>query len=335
MKKFLKVSLLLMSLALIIVLSACGGKSEQSVSQNKGWPKGVSVTSAPLGGTFNVYAIGWAEIMSDKLGVNMNVEATDGPISNIELVDRGDAEIGMVTMGPAYEAFHGFGWADKKYQNFRMLFPMYVSYLHWFSMPHANINSIYDIEGKIIGTGASGGTPDYYTQKIFQELNIKPRRIVNGSFSDYANQMRDGQMDIAGVFAPAGHPTITEMIHTDNVKVLGVGELSKELANKFNITSGILPAGSYEGQTEDIETLTIYSAFIVHKDLPDDFVYELVKTTYESKQELINVHKSAEELLLDNVPEGIGSLPIHPGAIKYFEENGVKLPDTAYPENYD
>jgi hypothetical protein len=340
MKKHIKVIILPLLLSLILVLPACGnsGTSDNSggtdSSSKQDWPKGISISSAPLGGTFQVYATAWGDVISKKLGIATNVEATAGPISNIQLVDRGDSDVGMVTMGPAYEAYNGIGWADKKYENIRTIFPMYVSYLHWFVSPSANAGSVYDLGGKIVGTGAKGGTPDYYGQRLFKDLGINVSRIVNGSFSEYSNLMADGKIDAFGVFAPTGHPTGTEVIKTQNAKVIGVGEKSKELAKQYGITSGIIKANSYEGQSEDIETLTIWSAFIVKKDLPEDFVYELVKTTFESKPELAKAVKQAEELSVDVVPESITAVPLHPGAIKFYEEKGVKLPDSAYPPEY-
>ena len=317
-------------LLLSTILVACNSGSDGGSSESE-WPRGLSVGAAPSGGTFNVYGTGWSDIITDEIGINTTVEATGGPIDNIQLVERGDMEIGMVTMGVAKEAFNGTGWAEEEHENIRSIFPMYISYLHWFSAPGSGVQALEDLEGKVIGTGATGGTPDYYTQKVFEDLNIEPLRVINGSFSDYANQMRDGQMDAAGVFAPSGHPTITEMIQTDNVEVFGVGEMSEELAEKYGITHGILEANSYENQEEDIETLTVYSAFIAHKDLPEDLVYEMVKTTYENIERLESVHQTGAELSLDTVVEGITSIPLHPGAIKYYEEQGVELPDSAYP----
>ncbi|MEL7564564.1 MAG: TAXI family TRAP transporter solute-binding subunit [Dehalobacterium sp.] len=332
--------LLIMLLISVLVLSACGQSKNtetngsETDSKANDSPSGISVSAAPLGGTFNNYATGWANVIGEKMNIATNVEATAGPIINIELVDRGESDIGLVTMGPAYEAYNGIGWADKKYENIRSIFPMYTSYLHWIALPGSNIKSVMDLEGKVIGTGAKGGTPDYYTGLLVEDLGIKIGRIVNGSFSDYANQMADGQMDAFGTFSPTGHPTAVQVIKTMGANVIGVGEKSKEIAEKHGITSGIIKANSYEGQTEDIETITVWSAYIASKDLSEDFVYELVKTTFESKEELAKVIKEAKELSLDVIAESIGNIPLHPGAIKYYAEQGIELPDSAYPPEY-
>lgn len=339
-KNFLLVILLIS----LLVLSACG-KSETNSENNSetnsesdakanNFPTGISVSAAPLGGTFNNYATGWAGVVGKKMNIATNVEATAGPIINIQLVDRGESDIGLVSMGPAYEAYNGTGWADKKYSNIRAIFPMYISYLHWIALPGSNIKSVMDLDGKVIGTGAKGGTPDYYTELLVKDLGINIGRIVNGSFSDYANQMSDGQMDAFGTFSPTGHPTAVEVIKIQKANVIGVGEKSKEIAKNHGITSGIIKANSYEGQTEDIETITVWSAYIASKDLSEDFVYELVKTTFESKEDLVKVIKEAQELSLDVIAESIGTIPLHPGAIKYYTEKGINLPDSAYPPEY-
>jgi hypothetical protein len=357
--KGLSKTLTLLSLVLLLVLAACGQgggsssgsssgsgtgsatSSSPSGSQDTGsapdrskWPKGISVSAAPLGGTFHVYATAWGQIISRELGVTVNVEATAGPIANVQLVDMGDSEIGLVTMGPAYEGYNGIGWADKKHENIRGIFPMYLSYLHYVAMPQANVKSIEDLNGKAVGTGAKGGTPDYYSQLIFEDLGIQPKRIVNASFDDYANQMSDGLLDAFGTFSPTGHPTASELVRTKGANIIGVGPKSKELAPKYGITYGFIGPNSYEGQTEPIETLTIWSAFVAHKDLPDDFVYELVKTSFETTGELVNAVKQAQEMTPSAAVEALQVIPVHPGALKYYEELGFVFPESAYPPEY-
>lgn len=237
----------------------------------------------------------------------------------------------MVTMGMAAEGYEGIEWADEPYENIRGLFPMYTSYLHYFSIPSADISNIEDIESAIVGTGASGGTPDYYNQRIFEELNINPGNIVHASFEDYANQMRDGQMHVASSFSPSDHPTISEMIQTDNVEVFGVGEESGTLAEEFNISSGIMEAGSYENQDEDIETLTTVSAFIANKDLSNEFVYALLEETFDNQETLEQAHSTGSELSLDMVEGEFLNLPLHPGAVEYYTDQGIDIPDSALP----
>src|SRR5699024_5196521 len=135
----------------------------------------------------------------------------------------------------------------------------------------ADIQNVMDLDGKLVGTGAKGGTPDYFSEKIFEDLDIEPKRIINAGFSDYADQMRDGNLHSAGTFSPTGHPTATEMVKTEDANIIGVGEKSDELADKYGITSGVIEANSYDGQEEDLETLTVYSAYIVNEELSDDF----------------------------------------------------------------
>src|SRR5699024_11394065 len=186
-----KTFLFLIVLTSSLFLFACGSSKKgnnETEDNEKDWPKGISVSAATIGGTFHEYATGWGELIQDEMGVSVNVEATDGPIPNIKLVENNDSPIGLVNMGVAYEGYEGIEWADKKYENIRSLFPMYISYLHWFSMPGANIENVMDLDGKIVGTGAKDGTPDYFGKKVFDDLDIKPKRIVNAGFSDYADQ---------------------------------------------------------------------------------------------------------------------------------------------------
>lgn len=308
--------------------------NKQSVDKSK-WPKGLSIGSSTIGGTVYLWMVGWGNIITKNLGIQTNVESTGGPVNNLQLVNNRDLDLAHTTMGPAYEAWTGTGWANgKKYQNVRGVFPMFVAYLHWWCMPQYNIKNVYDFEGKVVSNGPAGSSPDLYGKRVFEELGIHPQRIVTGQYGDLTEQMRDGLLVANASMGGVPNPTPAEMVTTDNVNIIGVPAADAEkIAKKYGITTGVIPANTYKNQTEDIPTLTMWNEVIAHKDVPADLVYELVKTTFANIDELIKVHPTAKEVKLENV-KFVTSIPLHPGAIKYYEEKGIELPPSAYPPEY-
>ena len=84
-----------------------------------------------------------------------------------------------------------------------------------------------------------------------------------------------------------------------------------------------IPAGVYKGQDNAIPTLSVQAILVVNKDLPDDVVYTITKTLFENLPDVAKAHNKAAEISLAHAFDGI-TIPFHPGAEKYFKENGVK-----------
>ncbi len=301
--------------------------------EKKGWPlKGVTIGAAPVGGVYYVWAGGPAKILTEKMGIPASVESTGGPVHNTQLVDKNELHFGMVTAAPVYEGWTGTGWAKgKKHQNVRVVFPMYTTYFHMYALKKSGIKSIKDLDGKIVGTGPVGGTPATYWPMILEEAGVKPKRIVNASSSDLDNQLKDGLIhaNAQSVGLPWGLILSTETTH--EIVVLGVED---DIATRFiskhpYFSKGIIPKGTYKSAPYDIPTVTVWNFMITHKDMPADFIYEFTKQIFKNKDILVSVHKSAQEVEPKNVL--YSPIPLHPGAIKYYEEIGLKIPKELRP----
>jgi len=323
---------------LIVILAFCilaSFVSAGHTQDKKGWPiKGVTIGAAPIGGVYYIWAGGPAKVLGEKLGVPASVESTGGPVHNVQLVNTKDLHFGMVTAAPAYEGWTGAGWAKgKKYQNIRAIFPMYTTYFQMYVMKKSGIKSIKDFNGKSIGTGPVGGTPATYWPMIIAEAGVKPKRIVNASSSDLDNQMKDGLLDANGqsVGLPWGLVSATETTH--EIVVLGVeDDIAASFIKKHpDFAKGIIPKGTYKSLQRDLPTLTVWNFMVTYREMPDDFVYAFTKEIFKNKPLLVSVHKSATEVEPKNIL--YSPIPLHPGAIKYYEEIGIKIPKELRPQN--
>ncbi|PMR77653.1 TAXI family TRAP transporter solute-binding subunit [Billgrantia endophytica] len=293
----------------------------------------VTIGAASVGGTFYVWASGMASVLN-KIGMNTNVEVTGGPLHNIQLVHGGELELGLVTAAPAYEGLLGIEWADgQKYDNIRAVLPMYPSYFTWWSVKDSDIKTFEDLEGKVVAMGPAGGTPDAYGRKVYDHTGIQPSQIVNAGFSDIVNQLRDGQVDAALTTAGLPHPAVAETESTHGINLI---TLPKEISQSFigeypYFGTDVVPAGTYDAVTEDQPTLTVWNFLITNKEQSDDLVYEMVKAAFEHHDTLMETHRASEHVILENIAEI--TVPLHPGAIRYYEEQGVDIPDRLIPED--
>jgi TRAP transporter TAXI family solute receptor len=319
-----------LTLVMLLMLAICSLGFAQSRAN---WPKSVTVGAAPVGGTYFVWAGGFTKMLNDKMGIPGNVESTGGPVHNVQLTDAKKLDFGMVTNGPAAEGWTGEGWAKgKKYQNQRAIFPMYTTYFQMYSPANSGIKSIKDLNGKSVGVGPIGGTPAQYWPMIIEMAGVKPKRIVNAGSADLNMQLKDGMLDANGQSVGLPWVTITEYETTHDASVYGVPDdvCDKFIAKYPYFAKGNMPKGTYKSNKDkDLETLTLWNFMVVHKDTPDDFVYEVLKKTFENVDMLIAAHKSAQEVKVENVVHS--PIPLHPGAVKYYKEKGIKLPEKLLP----
>ncbi len=268
-------------------------------------------------------------MLDEKVGIPGYMVVTGGPVHNIQLVNDGKLTLGMVTSTPAWEGWYGQGWArGTKYQNLRVIFPMYPSYFQMYALRKSGIKSIHDLNGKTVGIGPAGGTAATYWPLILEAAGVKPGKLVNGASADLNAQLKAGLLDANAQAVGLPWVIVTELETGHNINILSIprDDARKIIAKYPHFSRGVIPKGYYRSNKDyDIETITVWNFMVVHKNAPKDLVYEIVKKTFENTNILIAAHPSARE----TKPEFIvnSPIPLHPGAVKYYKEKGIVIPD--------
>lgn len=324
------------SFLIIITLLLIFMMIQVSEAQQKNWPKGVSIAGSTLGSAMYIFAGAWGKILTDKFGISTQVEVAGGSAQHVQLVHSKQTDLAPVTMGPAYEGFVGTGWAKEKYNGIRNMFPMYPSYFQWWTLAKTNIKSIHDLNGQVMALSGAGSPPDIYCRRMFELFNIKPKRIVNGSFGDTNNMLKDGMLDASAAIAGIPHPAPVEMLSTHEIRILGLSRVDAEkfVSKNPGLSIDIIPVGTYKGQDKPIETISLWTAMITHKDKPEDFIYAVIKATFENKDALMATFKGAKDIIPENIPKTYKAIPLHVGAVKYYKEKGIPIPDSELPPEY-
>jgi uncharacterized protein len=334
--KFSKLFILLAIIALALV-GCSSNESNTSANENDSKSKTqkeqkLLLGTSSQGGTYYVWGGGWADIIGKKVpGVDVAVEVTGGPNSNIQLIESGEMDLGYVTAWLAGEAYNGEGWADKKYKKIRAIFPMYASVMHMYSLQDSGIKSISDFAGKNVSTGGPGSTSAIAGEGLLDVLGIKPARISAVPTSASVDGLRDGTIDSGFAVTGVPGPFMLDLETTHEVQHIGLtkAEMKKAIEKYPYWSEAIVPKGTYKHQKEDLLLPGFWNIAIASSELSDDVVYNLVKTTFESQKDLLAVDPSAKETLVENVK--YSTIPYHPGAVKYFEEVGVEIPDHLLP----
>jgi TRAP transporter TAXI family solute receptor len=293
-----------------------------------GWPRDLTVGTASQGGVYFVYGNGLAGFIGESLGINASGEVTGGPVQNVTLVQMKEHDIGLVTMGPMYEA-----WTGKSelapglpHTDVRALFPMYETPFQCVAMRASGIGSVGDIAGKRVSVGPAGGTPGTYWPRFFDSLGVNAR-VSNSGAADAASQLKDGLID-AFCFA-AGLPigAFSQLAAEADVVTFAFSdaEHAKILEAFPEVSAFPIPAGTYTVQTDDQNSVAMWNFAVAHKDMPASLAYEVTKLVMENNARMVQVHAAARTTLVENVGNN-SFLPFHAGAVQYYDEKGVAIP---------
>jgi len=304
--------------------------STSAISQDRdGWPSSFIVGTASQGGTYFVYGSGWANLVSERLGIPGGSEVTGGPVQNAALVQAGDIEMAMVTLGPAFDALNGNNplAPGVVHDKLRAIFPMYQTAFHQVALAGSGIDSIDSIpEGTRIGVGPAGGTPGTYWPRFFETLG-KDVTVSNGGASDLAGQLQDGLIDVFAFAAGLPIPAFSQIDASVDVTYIGFTEEEAQmLVDTHPVSPFTIPGDLYPSMDGDQRSVSMWNFAVASADLPDSFVYEVVATVMENHPRMLEIHSAAAETLPENLDKNT-FLPWHPGAVRWFEENGYDIPD--------
>lgn len=305
------------------------GMGTATAQDKTGWPNELTIGTASQGGTYFVYGNGFASYISEALGLNATGEVTGGPVQNVTLVETGDHLMGLVTMGPAYDAWIGQSELAPglEHKSIRALFPMYQTPFQVIALKSSGITSVSDLAGKRVSVGPAGGTPGTYWPKFMEAVGVNAT-ISNAGASDAASQLKDGLIDAFAFAAGVPISAFSQLAAENDVVMFGLteDEKAKVLAAYPAMAPLTIPSGTYAGHDYDQETVALWNFAIAHQDMPESLAYEITKLAMENPERMVQIHAAAKETLLENWDKN-SFMPFHPGAVRYLEEKGIAVPD--------
>ena len=317
MKKMLSIVLVI---ALALSLAACGGSG--SASKMTMGTGGTSGTYYAFGGVLGQY-------IKNNAGIDVIVVSTDGSKANIESIAAGDYQLGTVqsdVMSYAWEGTRSFE-STGKVDSFRVVAGLYAEAVQLITMD-PEIKSVADLKGKAVSIGAPGSGTYFNAMDVLSaaglaETDIKPQYQ---SFADSTDALKDGKIDAAFIVAGAPTAAITELCTTNSASLVPIdGDIAAKLMEACPFyTSYTIPAGTYNGQAEDVTTVTVKATLIVAASASEDDVYNLTKAIFDNVDAIAAENGKGKELSVENATSGMAA-PFHAGAAKYFAEKGVTV----------
>jgi uncharacterized protein len=296
----------------------------------------LSVATGGTGGVYYPIGGGIAELINNHVeGYSAVAEVTGASVENMGLIQRGDSDFALALADTVYQAYTGTGaFEGRQIADLRALFGIYPNAVQIVVLAESDIQSLEDLRGRRVSVGAPGSGTEVNAQQILESNgltydDIDEQRL---NFNETADALRDG--DIEAGFWSVGPPTssIMNLAATRSIRLIGLSE--EEIAAAQEVEPTFAPytmhAGLYDGMGEDVQTISIPNAFVVHADMEDDLAYAVTRAVFEYIDELIAIHPAANDTTVEFTMQST-PIPLHPGAIRYFEEIGVEIPDNLRP----
>ena len=216
---------------------------------------------------------------------------------------------------------------DGPSRDFRVMGALYAETVQLITMKE-DIKTVADLKGRSVSIGAPGSGVYFNAMDVLEGagLTIDDIKPQYQSFDDSKEALKDGQIDAAFIVAGAPTSAITELATTNGVYLVPIdGELRDKIMGICPYYAPLqIPADTYPGQPDPIETITIKATMIVDADLDEEVVYQLTAAIYDHKDEIAQENAKGEELTIENATSGI-AVPFHAGAARYFAEHGVTV----------
>jgi uncharacterized protein len=293
----------------------------------------LSIATGGTGGVYYPLGGGMAAVLSKYVdGMQATAEVTGGSVANLQLIGTGKPYLGMTMADATLDAYKGQDKFTGKPVPVRTLMVMYPNRMHVVSIEGSGVTKMSDLKGKRVSTGSGGSATEVMAFRVIEAAGLDKDRDMRRERLGVAESvaaLKDRKID--AFFWVGGLPTaaVTDLANTPGVKIKMIDHA--DVVSKMNQKYGklyvqdVIQKDVYRGMEADNKQATVMNLLVAHEKMDDKTAYNIVKAVFDHRDELIRVHKEAENFKLENQKADASPVPWHPGAVKYFAEKGVKL----------
>ena len=295
--------------------------------------KTIAIGTGGTGGVYYPMGGGMASVLSKHVpGMQATAEVTGGSVDNLKLVGTGKPYIGFSMADAAQDAFKG----EDKFKGgkvpLRTLMVLYPNHMHVVTVDGTGITRMADLKGKRVSTGSPGSATEVMAFRVIEaagldrDKDLKRERL---GVAESVNALKDKKID--AFFWVGGLPTaaVTDLANTPGTKIRMIdhGDLVPAMNAKWGnlYVQEVIAKDTYKGMDADNKQATVMNILVAHENMDETTAYNIVKTIFDKRDDLIAVHKEAANFKLENQKASATPVPFHPGALKYFAEKGVKV----------
>lgn len=321
-----------LTLTAALCLAASGASAEDLV-----------IATGSTGGTYYPVGVGLAQLVSEVTELSVDAVTSGGSTENVRLIGRDEVDMAITNGVVGTLAVAGEGPFESGAQtNLRSMFALWGNTEHQVALSSAITNGTVDdlatLDGRYnIGGRQSGArtAASLMLGALGHDVEAIDTEFLS-SYSEAGSALQDGRIAAANMGAGIPVAAVTELFATlggDDVTILSFTD--EQLARLDAAYPGLyyraeIPAGTYPGQTSSVATAEYANLMVVDDDVSDDAVFAFMTAVFDDLEGVHAIHPAAGSISLDAALDGL-PVPLHPGAIRFYEGRGVAIPDALRP----
>ncbi len=328
----MKKRLLMLGLSLLLV---------SGMALSAGAVEFVTIVTGSTGGTYYPVGTILANHFNQKLlkeGIKFSAQSSGGTTENLDMLKNSEAQMGIAMCNLTGFSYTGTNrYEGKPNPNLRYAIALWPEVSQFVYAKDSGIKGWDDLKGKKIAVGPPASGTEFSTRTILQAVagltfdDIVPEYL---GYSEASQAIQNGRIDAA--LLEAGYPTsaVTELYagRTEVDMLPFEGEVKDKLIAEAPWYAPVtIPAGTYPKQEKDIPVVGVMCSLIVHPEVSDDIVYKALQVMYDDREDLLKEHAVFYKVDFDNPLNGLYGAPLHPGAVKFYREKGLEIPEKLLP----
>ena len=297
------------------------------------------LTTGTTGGTFYPVGVALSTLVSaqDESDFSLTAISSAGSMENIKLLRDNQAQFGLILAIFAAWAYDGEGPIRNPQRHIRGISAMWPNVEHFVLrsdlVTSGTIADLANLDGARYSIGMRNSGAEQTGFYIFDALGIDYTNDLSIAYMGYgpsADAMQDG--NIVGMNVPAGPPvtaiTRAYALLGERMTILNFSAAELNAINsQFPLWDFYeLAPGTYPMQEKPVTTAYSPNVFVVRDDVSEEVVYNMTKLLWENLATLQEIHSATKEMAIENALKGI-PVPLHPGALRYYQERGVEIPE--------
>jgi len=310
-----------LALSLTLAWGQADAAKRRFISIASGWVTGAYF---PMAGAISRIAY---KGLKDK-GIKVTAESSGASVANAKLIGAGDTDFAILQNDIASYAYNGtkpiFDEPIKSLLGVCTLFPEHIQIV---ARKSSNIKSVADLKGKNVAIGPVGSGTTENAKQILEAWGLtvedlgKAEQLNSEQAADY---IKDGRLDAAFFTVAVGAAVIVDTAVTSEVEIVPIsGDNADKLIKKYPFyAKQVVPGGTYKGNDGEVPTVSVMAMLSVREDLEAEIVHDILKAMYDDLDQLKQAHAKFQDIDPKTGLVGM-SIPLHPGAEKYFKEAGI------------
>lgn len=288
----------------------------------------VTVLTGNTSGVYYPLGVGMSQLFRTAIPeANVSVQATAASAENLRLLEAERGELAFTLGDVLTDAWEGSADAGftTPLRKVRAVATIYPNYIQIVASADSGVRTLADLRGSRISVGAPGSGTELNARAIMKAAGLSYAdfsKVEYLSFSESVELIKNRQLDITLQSAGLGVASLRDLAASVPIVVVPIPADVVRNVGRPVYQPAMIPAGTYDGQIEAVETASIRNVLVTHDNVPDDVVYRMTKAMFEHLDELAAAHVAATAISLEGAVTNL-AVPLHPGAAAYYRESGL------------